>query len=550
MLLIKGGTFNFDVDKYCEYLYESVLDSGTTIYKVKKATYALVYIERDGIKTYYATPELALESITNSNLTTIHLIGDLGRQGFRVRGNKNIILNLNEFEYRIANDNAIRIDAGSSLTIKDGTIGVRRTNISALIKNSGNLTIENVVLDGDNVYNNTTYTTTNLIDMSSGALEVLGNSNFFAVEDKSIFNVTGGKISITAGTFSQDVSDYCPDFYECIKIDENQYEVVKVDANKVVIVETSGKKKYYTDLASVELMDGVDAFITINQDVIGEVSAFSNNANITLDLNGNTYTIVGTQGFTSTGTTKLLITNGAVTSTTATNQFGEGVTLKNITVDYDVDDTLLAIGWECVSNGEDKYVIKKVSTSMCVCVINSSNVKSYYTTMKNAVDAASSGSTVYMFKFHQGLSVTIAKDLTIDLCGNRYKVNASINVKSGANVTFKNGSVSPYKSNSITTVFDVKSGTLNLENISVLGETITTVSNVDTVFKSPALITLANGTKVKFVGEVILTTATETNVGDNVYVDIVNNGGTLIYEDVTKYIVDNVDKTSEVKTTE
>lgn len=236
---------------------------------------------------------------------------------------------------------AFRFLAGSTVSIKNGTIKVDKNNASAenpikmLINNYTDLTLDGVTLDG-----------TNIAAAVYGASPTPGDA-YTLSNNSGTINIKNSTIIARRDDEGVEVA------FDSCKFGSYNAPTVTVENSTIdgKIEETGGtiiiKSGSFTDLANAVKYADDNAQIKLLEDTSGAgVFAPSSNKNITIDLNSKTYTCVGpavgssgteSQAFhLENGTTT--IKNGTITSTANSGvkmlvQNYSNLTLENITLD-------------------------------------------------------------------------------------------------------------------------------------------------------------------------------------------------------------------------
>ena len=258
-----------------------------TIYTVKKGSmyYYDSNLERN---LYYATPQEAIAAINPDIRTTIYCLKDIYYRGFAVEG-KEIVFDLQGHEYVITTSSVFKTLKSARVTIKNGTIKpYKQKSLKTMFQIYAGITLDNVDIYGTN----DTYggIAANILDCFYGTINISGNSNLIAsngngvikmywglagnykkgmtinindsniagkitydadsrytgsydwvsvtklnmnsgtynIEIINVYSVDNMSIYTKGGNYNQDMSEYCPNGYACIKI-EDRYEVSRVE---------------------------------------------------------------------------------------------------------------------------------------------------------------------------------------------------------------------------------------------------------------------------------------------------------------------------------
>ena len=96
-------------------------------------------------------------------------------------------------------------------------IAVENPNANVTIKD-GEYTLNAITGNSDHIV----YVTAGMVNIEGGNFTF---NNFIANEGDSMIDADKENVSITGGTYTQDVNGWCADGYEAVQIDENVYEV-------------------------------------------------------------------------------------------------------------------------------------------------------------------------------------------------------------------------------------------------------------------------------------------------------------------------------------
>ncbi len=254
-----------------------------TIYTVKKASVKIY----DGFQyLYFFTPEEAVSIATDGD--TIYCLQDIYRRGFAVEG-KELTFDLNGHEYVVTTSSVFKTSKSAKVTIKNGTIKpYKQASLKTLFQVYAGITLEDVNIYGKNdTYGGNVadliscYYGTIIIKGNSQIIASAGNNvlNMYwglsvnykkgmtvnvninndcvfsgnvvydadsryttgiEWEKVTILNMNSGNFDVNfvnaqnvetmyvwakGGTYSKDVSAYCPTGYECICVSEGVYQV-------------------------------------------------------------------------------------------------------------------------------------------------------------------------------------------------------------------------------------------------------------------------------------------------------------------------------------
>lgn len=161
-------------------------------------TFTVTVLDEDPVKigdVGYKTLQAAIDAAADGD--TIEVNADMSGDGIMVGSGKNITIDFNGYTY-VARPNAgsagtetqsIHIDGNSSVTMKDGT--VKGENYLAygrmLMQNYGNLTLDNMVLDGS-VFNGQS----NVANFNSGNSVIKGESKIILPKNGDMTVNMGG----------------------------------------------------------------------------------------------------------------------------------------------------------------------------------------------------------------------------------------------------------------------------------------------------------------------------------------------------------------------
>ena len=287
----------------------------------------------------YPTLSAAIEAAESG--ATIKLLKDTSGEGVKVASGKNFILDLDDHTYTVV---APTVGSAGTETsgfqlLKDSIITIKNGNITSeeakfLIQNYSNLTLENVKLDGSKLAeseNSPNYTLSNncgniVINNSTIIADTDGTQTDFAFDVCDYSSYTGVKVTVTGGS----------------KID-GKIEITDPnggDKKPELIVEGGS----FTDIATAIENAASGATIKLLKDTSDNGVKVTSGKNFTLDLGGNTYTVVAptvgsegtkTSGFQLLKNSTITITNGTITSEAAKFliQNYANLTLDGVTLD-------------------------------------------------------------------------------------------------------------------------------------------------------------------------------------------------------------------------
>ena len=119
-ILVKGGSYNFDVTNWCHEDYKSVKNSETSMWDVV----AKVYVAKIGEDGYESLQE-AVEAVKDGE--TITFVADVEQVDGIIITDKNIDIDLNDKTFKVSegastNNRNFKINGSSVVTIKNGTM--------------------------------------------------------------------------------------------------------------------------------------------------------------------------------------------------------------------------------------------------------------------------------------------------------------------------------------------------------------------------------------------------------------------------------------------
>lgn len=185
----------------------------------------------------FASIEDAVASIKNNNSATIELLDDVNGNGVVIPSNRNITINLNGHTFTIDGNavgskgtehNGMQLLKDSNITFKNGTIKTVSDQISILIQNYSNLTLENVTLDGSKLVYKTPYTLSNnngniLINNST----IKGANSGYAFDVCDYSSYPGATVTVQNSTidgFVQISNNNGGDMNSSLKVGTNTYK--------------------------------------------------------------------------------------------------------------------------------------------------------------------------------------------------------------------------------------------------------------------------------------------------------------------------------------
>lgn len=153
---------------------------------------------------YYCTFEVAVKNVKNGD--TIVLIKDSAGSGIKVESNKNFTVDFNKHKYTLSENavgstgtetNGFQLLKSSTITFKNGTIDVYEKNKTSakfmiMIQNYSNLTLENMELDGTNLYGAAcAYSPVYVLSNNNGTINISGSTSITAASGDFAFDVCG-----------------------------------------------------------------------------------------------------------------------------------------------------------------------------------------------------------------------------------------------------------------------------------------------------------------------------------------------------------------------
>ena len=270
----------------------------------------------------YETLAKAVAAVTDDTQTKIELLDNVtDGDGIVVKSGKNIEFDFGGHTYTVTKNLAgskgtesqcFQLLKDSTIKIHNGTIKANNNKVAMIIQNYSNLTLENVVLDGESITRNdvTVYTLSNNngeIAIKSGALiKKASASGAFAMDVCwAAAYENGARVTINEGATIDgplelglwDETTYADGksvltvnggtFNGPIKLDSNTSETPAQVSKNVTI-----KGGTFSDLSALDYL-GDDANVTIQlkDSVTLEKPININKGNITLDLNGKSLSI-------------------------------------------------------------------------------------------------------------------------------------------------------------------------------------------------------------------------------------------------------------------
>ena len=252
---VNGGTFNADIN-HQYWAFEVNVPNDRALRNNGDGTWTVVNAEAWVLEEYnanynrevgYATLEEAL-AVSNNVNNTVTLANNLTRAGLVI--NKDITIDFNGMTYT-ANEGVgsagtqtlgLQILKDNNVTLKNGTLTSEGDKVKMLVQNYANLTVENMnLVDATDVIQ---YVLSN----NSGNVAVKGNTNIttnavafdackyanYAIPTVTVettgriagnIEVTGGNLVIKAGTFTQDVNEWCAPYTVCTKNNNGTWTV-------------------------------------------------------------------------------------------------------------------------------------------------------------------------------------------------------------------------------------------------------------------------------------------------------------------------------------
>ncbi len=289
----------------------------------------------------YPTLNAAVEAITDDTQTTIVLTSSAQGAGVVIPSGRNIVLDLGEKTYDIVaptvgsegtKTSGFQLLKDSTITIKNGTITSEAAKF--LIQNYANLTLDGVTLDGSMLAeseNSPNYTLSN-------------NCGNIVINNSTIIADTDGEYT----DFAFDVCDYAS--YSGVKVTVTGDS--KIDGKIEITDPNGGDKKpelvveggSFTDIATAIENAKSGATIKLLKATSDNGIKVASGKNFTLDLGGNTYTVVAptvgsegtkTSGFQLLKDSTITIANGTIKSEEAKFliQNYANLTLDGVTLD-------------------------------------------------------------------------------------------------------------------------------------------------------------------------------------------------------------------------
>lgn len=218
---------------------------------------------------------------------TIFLTEDLAGEGAVI--DKDIVIDFGGHTYSLTEgvgsgtltSNGIQILQGNNVTLKNGCLKVAddyKQNFYILVQNYANLTIEDMHLDGTNLdkYSSTDQDSY-VLSNNSGNVNIIGNTNITANDEgdkafafdvckyanydaptvsvNTIGEISGnievsegldGNLNITGGTFTMDVTPWCPYGFFTESDENGIYDVVKIATGNSLTIDYNGYSLTYT----------------------------------------------------------------------------------------------------------------------------------------------------------------------------------------------------------------------------------------------------------------------------------------------------------------
>lgn len=342
-------------------------------------------------------------------------------------------------------------------------------------------------------------------EINKGDLTITGGT-FTAAADAEVISQMGGStgigtISISGGTYSATVEDFCAEGYSCTLVD-GAYVVNETPAPVVAKI---GNDEYASLKEAAEKAVAGDV-VELLTDVESEPIAFENN--VTVDLGAKTLTIVGddagtVDGLLFAGAGDNALKNGTVIDARSNGNQTAGwkavhvsgaanLATENVAIQAYKPDTESNYNYLIYVGGKGDSKAKAVSLDAGTKLENLDNTASTSAVTYGAVGVALIGTTSDASAVAEKVSLTVAEGVVIDTMGYAISGNGTFH---GTDIVINGGDV---KSTASAAVYHPQAGTLVLNGGTLEGTTgIQFCSGEGTVNTSFDF----NGGVVKGVGE-------------------------------------------------
>ena len=257
------------------------------------------------------------------------------------------------------NESNYAICVNGTLTIVDGNI-VGKHGVIAVENPNANVTIK----DGEYTLNAITGNSDHIVYVTAGMVNIEGGNftfnNFIANEGDSMIDADKENVSITGGTYTQDVNGWCADGYEAVQIDENVYEVRIASFEKFYTaegVETTQDQAAYSLMFNVTDNENNELSVNIGNKKPAQNSSINLVTPVTATFDGITFNVtsIADNGFNSTRFKTVTISEGVATIGTKA--------LANMSALTDIvfPSTLKSIGDNCFYGYGENHKIKTIT---------------------------------------------------------------------------------------------------------------------------------------------------------------------------------------------
>ncbi|MBE6342970.1 MAG: T9SS type A sorting domain-containing protein [Lentimicrobiaceae bacterium] len=276
----------------------------------------------------------------------------------------------------------IFIDEGGESTIEGGTVqAVNESNYAICVKGTltivdgnivgkhGVIAVENpnaivTIKDGEYTLNAITGNSDHIVYVTAGMINIEGGNftfnNFIANEGDSMIDAAEENVSITGGTYTQDVNEWCAEGYEAVQIDDNVYEVRIASFEKFYTaegVETTQDQAAYSLMFNVTDNENNELSVKIGNKKPAQNSSINLVTPVTATFDGITFNVtsVADNGFNSTRFKTVTISEGVATIGTKA--------LANMSALTDIvfPSTLKSIGDNCFYGYGENHKIKTIT---------------------------------------------------------------------------------------------------------------------------------------------------------------------------------------------
>ena len=258
---------------------------------------------------------------------------------------------VNESNYAICVKGTLTIVDGN-IVGKHGVIAVENPNAIVTIKD-GEYTLNAITGNSDHIV----YVTAGMINIEGGNFTF---NNFIANEGDSMIDAAEENVSITGGTYTQDVNEWCAEGYEAVQIDENVYEV-RLSSFEIFYtaegVETTQDQAAYSLMFNVTDNENNELSVKIGSKKPAQNSSINLVTPVTATFDGITFNVtsVADNGFNSTRFKTVTISEGVATIGTKA--------LANMSALTDIvfPSTLKSIGDNCFYGYGENHKIKTIT---------------------------------------------------------------------------------------------------------------------------------------------------------------------------------------------